>query len=669
MGKKSKRRQPADTAATSSSASANSLTADARLRIGDRVTLAKLKSTQYNGKVGSIVSLPKLGDKDERYGVRLDDKSAAPIAIRRENIEKVKNWRSTEQQLEERKRSIEGVVESNDENMNADQMQMMRMMMNMFMTEKNQIEVFGRKLEPMPNFHQELLKGGGFPSGVDKIWADNYLRTAFEQANNLPHFMEYDFKRAEYKPEPRDILKRLNTNHPEKLKWYYGPRFPGNIFPQFTGNAYPGSIRHSYSNQAYRSEILQQGTTHVAVGFVDLGILFAGTLRGQQHGPPLRFVGIELSSYAVAKTHVIWQMLKHTPLGDREDHLRHIMQVWFSTTLDKGAVDAVKSALNALCDASKQKSFHTEVKNLLAYWNSATTTAVADARSQHKRFTSAANSYIGDLQRKCDRIAMGKYEITGDFGLKSIPYAGNTLMFDCPDGTAPHAMNETIFSAFDWKEVVKLMSQTNTLLDAAEIYALSNLSKLADWVLQERVVVELFCSKIENMVEDVAVLKPWTMSWSNVIDYVDHKDFHRMARACSAHGDTVHFAYSMNWASHVWGTNLIDFQGKEKTDLRTQIIESANDEVEKAYKMFGWDKYLRLPPPINPINTTSIYGLEMMHYGSWVEKFFSIAKREGPCEMGMSEHVVGSPISPTGSSTVGFTWTYDPDVKFNHSIL
>lgn len=666
MGKKSKRRQAAESlASTKSGAFAEA--EDDVLKKGDRVMLTKLKSEEYNGKLGNVISLPKTNIDDGRYGVRLDDKAAA-IAIRRQNIEKVKMWRSTEQQLEQRKNTTEGVEEAKD-SMSADQLGMMRMMMNMFMTEENQSEMFGRKIEPMPNFLQELrLEGGGFPHGVDKVWADKYLRTAFEQSHNLPHFFEYYLKMADYKPDPRDVLKRLGTNDKEKMNWYFGPQFPGNVFSENNAAAYTSLLRHSFSNQAYRKEVLQQGSTHVAVGFVDLGILFAGSLRGNQRDPPLRFIGIEMSCYAVAKTHVIWQMLKQTPNGTqcRENHLRYIMQAWFSTTLDEGAVDALKSALDALCQ--KQKLYHPDVRQLLIYWHGATTTTVAEARSQFARFTSNAQSYIADLKRKFDRIDMAKYEISGDFGLTNdIPYAGNTLMFDCPDGTSPNAMNETVFSAFDWKEVANLLSAKTSLIDAAESYASANLSKLADWAIQERVVIELVCAKFEDVVEDIAASKPWTMSWSNVIDYVEHADFHRMARACSVHGDTIHFAYSMNWSLNVFGVNIIDYQGKEQTKLRAQIIETANEAVDKAYKMLNWDKYLRSPPPVNPINTTAHYGLELMHFSTWTSQFFSIAQRDGPCKVGNTEHIIGSPLSPTGASTVAFTWTYDPEIKFNPS--
>ena len=238
MGKKSKSRQPV----ASITSSASTCAADDRLKIGDRVLLTKLKSKEYNGKVGNVVSLPKLSGDDGRYGVRLDDKAAATIAIRRENIERVKTWKSTEKQLEERKNTIGEVVEEAKDSLSADQLGMMRMMTNMFMTDENQSKLFGRKIEPMPNFYQELLEGEGFPHGVNKAWADNYLRTAYEQSNNLPHFFEFHLKMADYEPQPGDVLKRLGTNDKEKMKWYFGPQFPGKVFPRRGNNA--TSIRH-----------------------------------------------------------------------------------------------------------------------------------------------------------------------------------------------------------------------------------------------------------------------------------------------------------------------------------------------------------------------------------------------------------------------------------------
>mmetsp|Transcript_14917 Transcript_14917/g.32525 ORF Transcript_14917/g.32525 Transcript_14917/m.32525 type:complete len:121 (+) Transcript_14917:569-931(+) len=120
MGKKLKRRQPADAATTPP---ADTPTAGVRLKIGDRVTLENLKSQAYNGRVGKVVYLPKLSEDDGRYGILLDGKGE-PIGIRKVNIrisEEAKGWKSTEQQLEERQKNLEASVES-QENMSTDQL-------------------------------------------------------------------------------------------------------------------------------------------------------------------------------------------------------------------------------------------------------------------------------------------------------------------------------------------------------------------------------------------------------------------------------------------------------------------------------------------------------------------------------------------------------------------
>ena len=104
------------------------------------------------------------------------------------------------------------------------------------------------------------------------------------------------------------------------------------------------------------------------------------------------------------------------------------------------------------------------------------------------------------------------------------------------------------------------------------------------------------------------------------------------------------------------------------TEGRALIIEMANESAEAYYRMRGWKRHFRLPPPTNPINTTAKYGLEILHCKKWAAYFFEIAQRGGPCHVDNMEHVTGSPLSKTGSSTLAFTWTYDPEITF-HSLL
>lgn len=628
-------------------------------------------------KKGNKFKLPKVEKPETEIDPKVQAWNEKQIASSAStDISGNASGQSTEEQRKMRENTVNFAYDNRGGNGSAFLMKLMRMMMNMFMTEERQIKVYGRKIDPMPDFRQEAICGGGFPQGVDRAWGDKYLRMSFEQKSFLPHNYELFMKRPNWEAEPMDVFKRLNTNHPIKLKWYLGPKSVGDIFPMddflkddTSRDAYPNIMRHSFSNNPYHKQMLSQGTTHVAVGFVDLGILFAASLNAPPIGRngPLHFLGVETSSYSVAKTLVIWEMLKQTPAeGDKRDsHLRSIAQVWFSTTWSEGTAAATKAALQSLSAPSKQKPYHPEVKQLLDHWLSSAPVSLQEARSQYADATHCARSSIGNLKRKSDRVPMAMYELTGDFALNGKPVVGNSLMFDCPDGTAPLDNDETCFSALNWKEVSKILSPETNVVEAAERYTLSNISKLAGWALAGDVTIELICAKIEDVAEDVAAVRPWTMSWSNVLDYFKHGDFHRMARACSIHGDTIHFGYSMNWPCSVVGTSLIDFQGPEHADKRSQIIDAANTAVETSYKMRGWSDYLRLPPPTNPLNTTSNYGLEHMHYRTWAEHFFDIARRDGPCNVANVEHgAFGSPLSPTGASSVSFTWTYDPKIKF-----
>uniref|UniRef100_A0A7S4AFQ8 Uncharacterized protein n=1 Tax=Pseudo-nitzschia australis TaxID=44445 RepID=A0A7S4AFQ8_9STRA len=192
---------------------------------GDRVTLVGLKASELNGKRGFIIS-PSNPANENRYGVRVDG-IRKPMGIKPPNFRPVvKTTRELKKEYDEAK----SCVEYNDnETLNADFLKMMRMMKNTYETEENQIKIYGRKIEPLPDFRLELINEGGFPKAINYTWANNYLCQVYEQECNLPHMFELVFNSPEYKACPKDLLKRLGTNHPSKLSWYFCAG-PGDIF-------------------------------------------------------------------------------------------------------------------------------------------------------------------------------------------------------------------------------------------------------------------------------------------------------------------------------------------------------------------------------------------------------------------------------------------------------
>ncbi|KAL7578497.1 hypothetical protein ACA910_011561 [Epithemia clementina (nom. ined.)] len=663
-------------------------------KIDDQVAIRGLENKKmYNGLCGTVVQVPQsVSDNEARYGVRLDGLTEIPVlAIRAENLYLASRM-STQAQREFKKQWINSLGKEKEDGMYVDRLAMARTMMSMFASEEKQIQVFGRKITPLPDYWAELQEHrAGLPKGVDRSWANHYLRCAFEHDSALPHNFEFLFKQEDYQPNSQYILKRLGSNDRKKMEWYFTSNRLGDINPHRCVGSYNPFHRHSFSNQTYRSETLQRGTTHVAVGFVDLGILLTMNLEDPPTLPsssswakqnldsnaPLHFVGVEMSAYSVAKAHVLWEMLACTPESsslqkERQAHLCKILQVWFSASWGQGTYDLVKYCLARLCQS--KNSYHGDVREILEHWAAATRAfPLKSAREQFMKATTSNKATVGHFLRKKDRIAVARYELSGDFALNGEdPVSGNTIMFDCPDGTPPLENDETIFSVFSTFDLMNNVKANTDMsfIAAAETFALSKISELAHLVEQKLVSIEFICAKVETVLDEIAAMKPWTMSWSNLPDYFDYKEFHRMARRCSIHGDTIHLGYSMNWSIEVMGTNILDFaRDKSQTEARRQILDKTNEVVELVYKDFGWETYFRLPPPTNPINTTSNFMLEPAQYRLWAKYFFDLARRDGgTCQVAHVQHALGcSVFAPTGSSTVYMTWTYDPEMTFKKS--
>ena len=83
---------------------------------------------------------------------------------------------------------------------------------------------------------------------------------------------------------------------------------------------------------------------------MDLGLLLAADIRDSDAGP-VRFIGYELSAYSIAKTLLLWEMLctsSASSAADEENHLRSILQVWYSAGWSGKTMQAFSSAIASL---------------------------------------------------------------------------------------------------------------------------------------------------------------------------------------------------------------------------------------------------------------------------------------------------------------------------------
>jgi hypothetical protein len=508
---------------------------DPHFQIGDLVVLHGLITTKYNGRRGVIERGADMSNEG-RYTVRLN-KGRQSVNVKSSNLKlHVKTTKDLER---ERNKMYDAAHQTQEEELETEFLAFMRMMMHMA-PEETQIDMYGRRIEVIPDFIAELKREGGFPAAVDHRWACSYLRLSHEQASSLPHIDELHLKSLGYEPDMKDYVKRLATNHTAKLGWYLSDRAEGDIYTNQQDHGYARSVRHNYSNQVYRGLVFRQGSTHVAVGFVDLGILMSSRLTqdNNRNGQQLRFIVVERSAFTVAKTHVIWELIREcasVPERQNIGLVNSIVQVWYSSTWTKDTELAVKRALNVLCRSDK--SYDIQVRLTLEHWKSAPSMPLQKARKAHKERTTVTCSNILKMKLMMDRVALARYELTGDFAVRGgDPLCGSIIMFDCPDGTPPSDLDESVFAAFDFERVMEIANDrdpTISIVEAAEEYARQGVKKLVYWCQTDKVAVELVCSSFESEVDHIARQKPQTMTWSNLLDYIRYEEFHDKARQCS----------------------------------------------------------------------------------------------------------------------------------------
>ncbi|CAJ1460671.1 unnamed protein product [Effrenium voratum] len=162
----------------------------------------------------------------------------------------------------------------------------------------------------VPAFHEQYPKRFGYPGTSQEYVAlcRSLLHDAYAHATTSPWMMEISLKSG-HKWSDADLMKRYHgtagmawvAENAKNLR-------PGAIMRFREGgiDRYSEYIRTSFCNHTTRKDILHFGTTHVAVGFNDLGMLLTCQLLPAPQGPgPLRFVGIDCSAYSVAKSLVI----------------------------------------------------------------------------------------------------------------------------------------------------------------------------------------------------------------------------------------------------------------------------------------------------------------------------------------------------------------------------
>lgn len=577
--------------------------------------------------------------------------------------------RSTEEQLKQREKYSEGnrhKVVDDDASMRS----MMTHMMKMAPKEKLK-NMFGPlAAREMPSFHVSYPKECGWPKAVDPVQAAQLLEAAYSNTANQPWMTAHAMRTGDYKFEFEDWRKRFGFSGLglERLRLVFeeGRMFkPGDVLDKELGTdwtmQYDHRIRNSFANCLNRKEILHLGTVHVAVGFNDLGTLLTADVRPAPDGyfGPLRFVGYEMNAFNVAKSQIIVTLLK-----DVQVPLTTVLQIWYSSAWSRAAEKAFRSAAGACA-----KNAPDEVKTYLSHWISTASLPLEEARAKWLEYHDAGRDWsaVGCMTRHKDRMALCHYYLTGDVA-HEVPDTGSLAMWSVPAGAPPLEKGESAFNAVSTSDLQKEIGTKKgpDVMAALQHILLGRLQRLRN-LLGSDLQVDLRVGTLTPqaaVVHEIAAMQPWTMSWSNLLDHSNLKHFHAMARACSIHGDTIHYGYSMNWITGVFGTCIMDFP----QDMRGNLLDMTEQGLVESGKMSfegipPLDMLFVLPPFDTPLNYTQ-YVLSMPHHMAWAEYFCSPSFGSPAPRLAQASPLDGFCPLHQAPLPVSLTWTYDETVNF-----
>ncbi|PXF45034.1 hypothetical protein BWQ96_05207 [Gracilariopsis chorda] len=618
---------------------------------------------------------------------------------------------------------------------------------------------FGRLCErKCPQIHEELLKEHGIPSGIDSQIAYQILEVAANEARFEPWCSSHMIAINEFRfTAPMKVKRWHGIGRLYEVEQSRESMKPGDIVDSRMedarlGFSYSSSIRSNFGNSPSSTETMFHGTTHVSVGFNDLGCLLSAkfcTLETTESTrQAVRFVGFEKSEFSVAKSRVLAQMI-----GDPTVPLVHVLQVWYSSTWSNDTLNSFRRSVPKVLAQYKEFPSPSEenIETYLQRWMIVAPVSVASAR---QTFMKDGNTHgrrnfsnICSFRRAKDRLALCHYFLTGEIlpsdlamkaherymgreasgsqqhfrreeALAGLRYGHETTDFtdsrgkSAKGGRASKKGRSRSRKAKNMKKVQpqnkksKVESSTAekaafgsvtawsvpagsppleesnalgvvlvkdlvaergvqgpdmNIVDLFVVRTLRKLHQLRERLVQKALTVELYPGVVDalnkpqamKMARRIGDLKPKTISWSNVLDYMELGAFHELARLCSDARDTIHYGYSMNWVAETYGTNIMDYdqstQGGKRV-VNAVLNKTLGKEAIVRARETGSDKFLFIPLFDAQLNLSGFELAQKLH-SFWVTHFCEKALvHKG--ERNGSEGGNGS--ARCGASTTGF---------------
>lgn len=552
--------------------------------------------------------------------------------------------------------------------MTTDQLSVMNAMMNMLPVDmQKQMNI----QSDISDFHNIFAQQKRYPLGVDVRKCDEILRSAYEHARGMG-MHQFALLREEYEPKPKDIVKRLGTNDKDVLKWYFTAkqedyiRIHESTFRHFekTGS-YDKTMFHSFSNAVDHHIIMQSGHSHIAIGFCDLGLLANCSINQSDADGPVHFMGIDMSSYSVAKSYVINEMLKNKEMSSES-----VLEVWFSSTWTKPTKCDFQNILETIVNTqhAKVRSIGKRVHRHIQHWYKSKGVTVRRARKLWFEGITETHSHIATFNAMEDILEFAEYVVSGDVtraNTKSV--CGNITMFDNIEHCPKRAKNESIYNVLQMdKRFANKWKEAGSMKKTASLILLEGIQKMKKWILTGNLVIDFMNETVSpenvSLIQKLSAMKPWSVSWSNCIDYVHPIKFHRMAKEIGSE-DCVHFAYTMNYIHSVKGSHIMDYPDAK---VRSELLNASSECIKMMWGMTGLLDLYRFPPIDNPLNVGSV-GPIMKTQKEWVRWF--LCRKIAKCPVHYNaDSVLPVFYAPThrANTIVHFAWTYDQELRLTH---
>ncbi|GMH44897.1 hypothetical protein BSKO_12854 [Bryopsis sp. KO-2023] len=479
------------------------------------------------------------------------------------------------------------------------------------------VDAFVRRMPPekrslifddrVPRFHDEY-DGGPHLEHSNHSKCMSWLTLSYGESISSPKTLNvYRTGRGD-ECEKNDMLQGLPIHATrECIEWWENTSI-GDVRKISLNRRYPPGILHSFSNVPRSSIELQFGKTHVAVGYVDLGVLLFGKFVGDKEAGPVKFVGYEMSTYSTAKTYVLFHMLKNRASIDS------VLPVGYSAGWSRETLDEFRQAARRVIE--EISDLPASVKELVQHWSVVPEIDLKESQEVWLDVHDSPGCIPGNVMDRNDRMELVRYMLSGRILECSV---GSAVMFGNPSHYPRIARNEYAFWTIDEKDLGLYHKSCGSIMSVVATLLQERIRALREHVIAGRVEIDLKLRMVlahdDNVIEEIRELSPWTISWSNLCDHMAHDAFRFLAKACSVEG-TIHHAHSMNWLQDVKGTWLVDYPSSQ---VKLDMAEICREECSKAIDRACGRDILLTPPIMDPRNM--IHSVCKDFYGKWLNCF------------------------------------------------